>query len=89
MTATKPSTRSRAGGRQNARHAEPSGLPTKFDGREPEELWIEYKKKPSQDLRNYFMEKYLHLVRYNAERIYARLPDEVDIEDLMSAGLFG
>jgi RNA polymerase sigma factor for flagellar operon FliA len=35
------------------------------------------------------MEKYLPLVRYNAERIYARLPDEVDIEDLMSAGVFG
>jgi RNA polymerase sigma factor for flagellar operon FliA len=30
------------------------------------------------------VEKFLHLVRYNAERIYARLPDEVDIEDLMS-----
>src|SRR5262249_42814874 len=38
---------------------------------------------------NYLMEKFLHLVRYNAERIYTRLPDEVDIEDLMSAGLFG
>ena len=35
------------------------------------------------------MEKFLPLVRYNAERIYTRLPDEVDIEDLMSAGLFG
>ena len=29
------------------------------------------------------------LVRSNAEREYTRLPDEVDIEDLMSAGLFG
>ncbi len=35
------------------------------------------------------MEQFLPLVRYNAERIYSRLPDEVDIEDLMSAGLFG
>ena len=35
------------------------------------------------------MEKFLHLVRYNAERIYARLPDEVDIQDPMSVGLFG
>ncbi|TVQ31290.1 MAG: FliA/WhiG family RNA polymerase sigma factor [Phycisphaeraceae bacterium] len=52
-------------------------------------LWKEYEQNPSKPLRNYFMEKYLPLVRYNAERIYARLPDEVDIEDLMSAGLFG
>ncbi len=35
------------------------------------------------------MEKYLHLVRFNAERIHTRLPDEVDVEDLMSAGIFG
>ncbi len=89
MTATKPTSRARAGGRQSARHAEPSGLPTQYDERPVEDLWVEYKNEPSQPLRNFFMEKYLHLVRYNAERIYARLPDEVDIEDLMSAGLFG
>jgi len=53
------------------------------------ELWIEFKKTSSQRLRNYYMERYLPLVRYNAERIYSRLPDEVEIEDLMSAGLFG
>ncbi|MDX2114395.1 MAG: FliA/WhiG family RNA polymerase sigma factor [Planctomycetota bacterium] len=53
------------------------------------DLWLEYKQSRTRELRNYFMEKYLHLVRYNAERIYTRLPDEVDIDDLMSAGLFG
>ncbi len=53
------------------------------------EIWLEYGRRPTKKLRNYFMERYLPLVRYNAERIYARLPDEVDIEDLMSAGLFG
>ncbi|MBN2448518.1 MAG: FliA/WhiG family RNA polymerase sigma factor, partial [Phycisphaerae bacterium] len=35
------------------------------------------------------MEHYLYLVRYNAERIGAKLPDEVDVDDLMSAGIFG
>ncbi|MCL4741906.1 MAG: FliA/WhiG family RNA polymerase sigma factor [Phycisphaerales bacterium] len=54
-----------------------------------EELWREYQATRSDSLRNYLMEKYLPLVRYNAERIYTRLPDEVDLEDLMSAGLFG
>jgi RNA polymerase sigma factor FliA len=53
------------------------------------DIWKEYQKTRSEALRNFLMEKFLHLVRYNAERIYARLPDEVDVEDLMSAGLFG
>ena len=53
------------------------------------EVWKTYQRARSQEIRNYFMEKYLPLVRYNAERIYARLPDEVDLQDLMSAGLFG
>ena len=60
-----------------------------FEARPIEELWREYAQTSDGELRNYFVEKYLHLVRYNAERVYTRLPDEVDIEDLMSAGLFG
>ncbi|MBZ0172505.1 MAG: sigma-70 family RNA polymerase sigma factor, partial [Phycisphaerales bacterium] len=54
-----------------------------------EAVWREYQASASEAIRNFLVEKYLHLVRYNAERIYARLPDEVDIEDLMSVGLFG
>ena len=53
------------------------------------EIWIEYKGSPSEALRNVLMEKYLPLVRYNAERIHSKLPDEVDVDDLMSAGIFG
>jgi len=52
-------------------------------------VWIEYKERPSQLLRNRLMENYLHLVRYNAERIHHKLPDEVDVDDLCSAGVFG
>ncbi len=40
-------------------------------------------------LRNIIMEHYLHLVRYNAERIHMKLPDEVELDDLMSSGIFG
>ena len=29
------------------------------------------------------------MVRYNAERVHAKLPDEVELDDLMSAGIFG
>jgi RNA polymerase sigma factor for flagellar operon FliA len=40
-------------------------------------------------LRNILVERYLSLVKYNAERIWARLPDGVDLDDLTSAGIFG
>jgi RNA polymerase sigma factor for flagellar operon FliA len=35
------------------------------------------------------MEHYLPLVRYSAERLWARLPDGVELDDLISAGIFG
>ncbi len=59
---------------------------------DPETLkktWPKFKKKPTEDLRNALMEHYLPIARYNAERVHAKLPDEVDVEDLMSAGIFG
>jgi RNA polymerase sigma factor for flagellar operon FliA len=34
-------------------------------------------------------ENYLPIVRYNAERIHVKLPSEVELDDLVSAGLFG
>src|ERR1700719_5059912 len=53
------------------------------------DVWTEYKKTKAELLRNILMENYLHLVRYNAERIHVKLPDEVELDDLMSAGIFG
>ena len=35
------------------------------------------------------MEIYLPLVKYNGERIWARLPEGVELDDLISAGVFG
>ncbi|MEM1329336.1 MAG: FliA/WhiG family RNA polymerase sigma factor [Planctomycetota bacterium] len=91
MTLAKISVRgpSRGAGRYAARHAEASNLPSKWDEIPIEEVWAEYRRDPSTSLRNWLTERFLPLVRYNSERIYARLPDEVDLEDLMSAGLFG
>lgn len=80
---------SRETGRRNGRATVVTRAATPLDQRPIQEIWLEYRKTRTEGLRNYLMEKYLPLVRYNAERIYARLPDEVDIEDLMSAGLFG
>ena len=54
------------------------------------DVWIAFKKDQSdQMLRNRLMERYLPLVRYNAERVWAKLPEGVDLNDLMSAGVFG
>jgi len=57
--------------------------------RDIRQVWIQYKKHKTEELRNILMEHYLHLVRYNAERIHVKLPDEVELDDLMSAGIFG
>jgi RNA polymerase sigma factor FliA len=55
-----------------------------------EQLWIEYKKDlTNQELRNRLVEIYLPLVKYNGERIWARLPEGVELDDLISAGVFG
>ena len=53
-------------------------------------VWHEYKQdQTDQDLRNALIERYLPLVRYNAERVWAKLPEGVDLNDLISAGVFG
>ena len=55
-----------------------------------EQLWIEFKQDMSnQELRNRLVEIYLPLVKYNGERIWARLPEGVELDDLVSAGVFG
>jgi len=55
-----------------------------------EQLWIQFKQDMSnQELRNRLIETYLPLVKYNGERIWARLPEGVELDDLISAGVFG
>jgi RNA polymerase sigma factor FliA len=68
---------------------QPPAPPKPKPKRDIKDVWIEYKKTRTETLRNYLMENYLHLVRYNAERIHVKLPDEVELDDLMSAGIFG
>src|SRR5687768_17791445 len=55
-----------------------------------DEIWKRYKADPgSKELRNLLVENYLPLVKYNGERIWARLPEGVELDDLVSAGIFG
>lgn len=53
-------------------------------------VWNEFiKDRTDQILRNRLIETYLPLVRYHGERVSSRLPDEVEVDDLVSAGIFG
>jgi len=54
------------------------------------EVWIDFKADMTdQRLRNILIERYLPLVKYNAERVWQKLPEGVDLNDLISAGVFG
>jgi RNA polymerase sigma factor for flagellar operon FliA len=64
-----------------------------------EELWTAYREEVTrskgedslalQDLRNQLMERHLPLVRYIAERLLQTLPKSIELDDLISAGMFG
>lgn len=53
------------------------------------DIWRQYKREPSTELRNTLIQNYSHIVRFNAERVHAKLPNEVELDDLISAGMFG
>jgi len=58
----------------------------------PEQIqrwWKSYRRRGDDEARNGLLENYLPLVKYSADRLRVRLPDEVDIDDLVSAGTFG
>ena len=51
--------------------------------------WSRFLKDRDEDSRNRLLENYLSIVKYTAERLYSKLPDEVELDDLISAGIFG
>ena len=53
-------------------------------------LWETYKATfPNPELRNTLVEHYMPLVKYHGERVWSRLPQGVELDDLISAGVFG
>src|SRR5437867_4358554 len=52
-------------------------------------LWLEFSQNRSEYLRNQLTEHYYPLVKRTAQRIHAKLPREVELDDLVSAGTFG
>ena len=55
-----------------------------------DEIWAEYKQNPSNiELRNRLVEHYMPIVYRRADRLRAKLPNEIERDDLVSAGTFG
>jgi RNA polymerase sigma factor for flagellar operon FliA len=51
--------------------------------------WDEFRATGSEESRNRLLEHYLPIVKYTAERLHTKLPDEVEVDDLISSGIFG
>ena len=54
-----------------------------------DQLWALFKAKPTDENRNRLVERYMPLVRNRAERVWSRLPEGIELDDLISAGMFG
>src|SRR5690606_23879777 len=90
MTLTRTAPRARSvRGRAAARMAEPRIADSPLERKPIEDVWKLYQRSGDEDIRNYLVEKYLHVVRFSADRLGAGLPGEVDVEDLASAGQMG
>ena len=54
-----------------------------------DKIWNHFHRDREDCYRNLLMEHYRDLVRYAAERLHSKLPDKVELDDLISAGIFG
>jgi len=54
-----------------------------------DEIWEQFHKNRDEYSRNILMEYYRNLVKYSADRLHSKLPDKVELDDLISAGIFG
>jgi RNA polymerase sigma factor for flagellar operon FliA len=52
-------------------------------------LWRRFKDTGDQETRNQLVEIYMPLVKYTAERLKGKLPQCVDIQEMISAGMLG
>ena len=53
------------------------------------QVWEQFHKTRDDYHRNLLMEHYRALVKYCAERLHSKLPGKVEVDDLISAGMFG
>jgi len=59
------------------------------DAQTVRQWWLDFSDSRTDEVRNRLLEHYLPIVRYTADRLYAKLPEEVELDDLISAGTFG
>ena len=62
---------------------------TLSDEKTEEELWKEYRKTKSPELRDKFIRQYLPLVKYVAGKVGVGMPGSVEFDDLVGFGQFG
>jgi len=62
---------------------------TKATQEEVNVWWDRFFADKDDEARNEIIENFLPIVKYTAERLHTKLPDEVDVDDLISAGIFG
>jgi len=54
-----------------------------------DQLWTLYKTNPTDQLRNRLVERYMHVVHQRAERVWSRLPEGIELDDLIQVGTCG
>jgi len=54
-----------------------------------EQIWEQFFKTGDEHFRNQLMEHYGPLIKQTAERLHSKLPDKVEVGDLISVGTFG
>jgi RNA polymerase sigma factor for flagellar operon FliA len=54
-----------------------------------DQLWILYKKNPTVQLRNRLIERYIPIVYSRAERLWSKLPEGIELDDLIQDGTCG
>jgi RNA polymerase sigma factor for flagellar operon FliA len=67
----------------------PARAEARGGGEDLTSVWAEFKRTGCPRLRNRLIEHYLYLVKVIGNRIAARLPRSIDVQDLRSAGVFG
>ena len=60
-----------------------------FDEKTEDELWLEFKKTRSPEIRDAFIRKYMPLVKYVAGKVAAGMPGNIEFDDLVGFGQFG
>ncbi len=60
-----------------------------YEQKTEEELWVEFKKTKSMQLRDAFIRQYMPLVKYVAGKVAVNMPSSVEFDDLVGFGQFG